>query len=291
MDKTIPEVSDFKTNTTGINGSTKENVVLTGETSDTLSEIAEVLLYENGTATSYVAKLGENGAYSFEIPVDKISDGSHTYTFVARDAVGNENAERKVTVTADKVDPEISISTISPTVLDENKNATVNGKITVSGTVKDETGLREIRWFYGTVPTDYAPFGGQTQAFTSTYENYSIEVDTTKLTDNQTTKMTIVVVDNADNKKTEERKSVIGVKLDNGNILNAEKVILATGGKSYPLTGSNGEGYIMAKNDSTRAFTTNVKHKKKSYKSKKRMRQQIVISILAGALGHVGHVH
>lgn len=37
----------------------------------------------------------------------------------------------------------------------------------------------------------------------------------------------------------------------------------------------------MAKNDSTRAFTTNVKHKKKSYKSKKRMRQQIVISILA----------
>ena len=37
----------------------------------------------------------------------------------------------------------------------------------------------------------------------------------------------------------------------------------------------------MAKNDSTRAFTTNVKHKNKSRKSKKRIRQQIVISIFA----------
>ena len=37
----------------------------------------------------------------------------------------------------------------------------------------------------------------------------------------------------------------------------------------------------MAKNDLTKAFTTNVKHKKKSYKSKKMIRQQIVISILA----------
>ncbi len=39
---------------------------------------------------------------------------------------------------------------------------------------------------------------------------------------------------------------VIGVKLQNGEIIPADSVILATGGKSYPLTGSTGDGYKMA---------------------------------------------
>ena len=38
---------------------------------------------------------------------------------------------------------------------------------------------------------------------------------------------------------------IIGVKT-NKEIINADKVILATGGKSYPLTGSTGDGYKMA---------------------------------------------
>ena len=37
---------------------------------------------------------------------------------------------------------------------------------------------------------------------------------------------------------------VIGVKLQD-KIINADKIILATGGKSYPLTGSTGDGYKM----------------------------------------------
>ncbi len=41
---------------------------------------------------------------------------------------------------------------------------------------------------------------------------------------------------------------VIGVKCQNQNIVKADKVILATGGKSYPLTGSTGDGYEMARN-------------------------------------------
>lgn len=45
---------------------------------------------------------------------------------------------------------------------------------------------------------------------------------------------------------TKENK-VIGVKLQNGDILPADSVILATGGMSYPLTGSTGGGYKMAK--------------------------------------------
>ena len=44
-----------------------------------------------------------------------------------------------------------------------------------------------------------------------------------------------------------EEKRITGVKCKNGAIIKAEKVILATGGKSYPLTGSTGDGYEMAK--------------------------------------------
>ena len=46
--------------------------------------------------------------------------------------------------------------------------------------------------------------------------------------------------------KTEEEQKVIGIKTNKRKI-EADKVILATGGKSYPLTGSTGEGYKMAK--------------------------------------------
>lgn len=46
--------------------------------------------------------------------------------------------------------------------------------------------------------------------------------------------------------KTEEEQKVVGIKTNKRKI-EADKVILATGGKSYPLTGSTGEGYKMAK--------------------------------------------
>lgn len=49
-------------------------------------------------------------------------------------------------------------------------------------------------------------------------------------------------------KNSEFNQKIVGVKLKNGEILKADKVILATGGKSYPSTGSTGDGYIMARN-------------------------------------------
>lgn len=39
---------------------------------------------------------------------------------------------------------------------------------------------------------------------------------------------------------------VQGVRTEK-KVYNDEKVVLATGGKSYPMTGSNGDGYILAK--------------------------------------------
>lgn len=46
--------------------------------------------------------------------------------------------------------------------------------------------------------------------------------------------------------KVDEETRVKSVVLENGEIA-ADKVILATGGNSYPLTGSNGEGYEIAR--------------------------------------------
>lgn len=44
-----------------------------------------------------------------------------------------------------------------------------------------------------------------------------------------------------------ESGSVTGVKLSDGNAVFAKNVVVATGGKSYPLTGSTGDGYRLAK--------------------------------------------
>lgn len=44
-----------------------------------------------------------------------------------------------------------------------------------------------------------------------------------------------------------ENQKVKAIILENGQKIEADKVILATGGKSYPNTGSSGDGYEMAK--------------------------------------------
>ena len=44
-----------------------------------------------------------------------------------------------------------------------------------------------------------------------------------------------------------EEDKVTGITLEDGSTLAADKVIIAVGGKSYPLTGSTGDGYTLAK--------------------------------------------
>ena len=39
---------------------------------------------------------------------------------------------------------------------------------------------------------------------------------------------------------------VVGVRLDNNTLLKCESAVIATGGESYPLTGSTGDGYALA---------------------------------------------
>ncbi|MBR3249196.1 MAG: NAD(P)/FAD-dependent oxidoreductase [Clostridia bacterium] len=51
---------------------------------------------------------------------------------------------------------------------------------------------------------------------------------------------------NEEQKNKKEKKIAIkGIRLANGKEITADKIILATGGKSYPLTGSTGDGYKL----------------------------------------------
>lgn len=78
-------------------------------------------------------------------------------------------------------------------------------------------------------------------------------VDVLKALMKETKKYNIVIKNNMEAKNLiTENNEIIGVNIYNSEqnkkeTIYAEKVILATGGKSYPLTGSTGDGYKIAK--------------------------------------------
>ena len=70
-------------------------------------------------------------------------------------------------------------------------------------------------------------------------ENFEIKLDKEKLSKDYS--------ESNNNTDKENNIKVIGVKTNKHEFF-ADKVIIATGGKSYPLTGSTGDGYKLAKN-------------------------------------------
>ena len=73
-------------------------------------------------------------------------------------------------------------------------------------------------------------------------------LDVLKCFINELKKNKVIIKNNSRVKKILVKQDVVsGVELENGEIIYADKIILATGGKSYSLTGSNGDGYILAK--------------------------------------------
>ena len=67
------------------------------------------------------------------------------------------------------------------------------------------------------------------------------KIEELKITVKYDTKAEELLIDNNN-----EESKIYGVKTNKGKIL-SDRVIIATGGKSYPLTGSTGDGYTMAK--------------------------------------------
>ena len=84
-------------------------------------------------------------------------------------------------------------------------------------------------------------------------ENFEVKLDKEKLSkdysvSNKTNKEKFLNVYSESKKYNKENNiKVIGVKTNKHEFF-ADKVIIATGGKSYPLTGSTGDGYKLAKN-------------------------------------------
>ena len=84
-------------------------------------------------------------------------------------------------------------------------------------------------------------------------ENFEVKLDKEKLSkdysqSNKTDKEKFLNVYSESKKYNKENNiKVIGVKTNKHEFF-ADKVIIATGGKSYPLTGSTGDGYKLAKN-------------------------------------------
>lgn len=70
----------------------------------------------------------------------------------------------------------------------------------------------------------------------------------TKVLEKRLKELNVKTMYNAEVKKilTKDNKAT-GVVLENDKIIKADNVLIATGGKSYPLTGSTGDGYILAK--------------------------------------------
>ena len=66
------------------------------------------------------------------------------------------------------------------------------------------------------------------------------KIEELKITVKYNTKAEELLIDNNN-----EESKIYGVKTNKGNIL-SDRVIIATGGKSYPLTGSTGDGYAIA---------------------------------------------
>ena len=61
-------------------------------------------------------------------------------------------------------------------------------------------------------------------------------------------RLNVNILTNTDAKKIiRDNGEVKGVEIHTGERLYADKIIIATGGKSYPITGSTGDGYILAK--------------------------------------------
>lgn len=73
-------------------------------------------------------------------------------------------------------------------------------------------------------------------------------IDVVRALERQIKKYKIQVIYNARvSELITDNNIITGVKLENKNVINLDKCIIATGGKSYSSTGSSGDGYVLLK--------------------------------------------
>lgn len=146
--------------------------------------------------------------YTFEFKKDVLTTGTYAFTFTAEDNAGN-TSEASANVSVDKIAPVITVKGVSPVVAAAGGNK-VNGKITVTGTVTDETKLGTT----GAVTLNIKKTDGtsaktaKTDLSGGTYGEWSFVIDTTTLDDNSTYTLEVTAVDAVGNTETNSKTKI-----------------------------------------------------------------------------------
>ena len=148
--------------------------------------------------------------YTFEFKKDVLTTGTYAFTFTAEDNAGN-TSEASANVSVDKIAPSITVKGVSPVVAAAGGNK-ANGKITVTGTVTDETKLGTTGAVTLNIKNASVISASDAKTFDlsgGTYGEWSFVIDTTTLTDNSTYTLEVTAVDAVGN--TETKSTTINV--------------------------------------------------------------------------------
>ncbi len=178
----------------------KAELVVKMEASDTGSGIKDIYLYKIGSSEKYnasddtanVKAVFENGVYTLTIDGDTLTGiSSGTAKAIIIDNTGNSTVADMFYLDIDVDAPEIKISSVTPIAEDSY----FNGTITLSGSIKDQNSYTGKYHVY--VDNESEP--SISDDLTVTGNNFEIEIDTTKLTDEKTVNVVIEATDKAGN--------------------------------------------------------------------------------------------
>ncbi len=161
--------------------------------------------------------------YTFEISKNLVETGNHTYTIIFYDAAGNFSSE-SINMISDITPPSIQVNAPSPFVNVKENEQNVkkyNGKITVSGTVTDETELgtssSEVTWkvFTAANTSSTLKASGSAELHGTKSSPFSFEIDTTEITAESGTYFLLVTAkDKAGNTQAAGAYTYTELKLD-----------------------------------------------------------------------------
>ena len=202
VDTSTPKVEKPTATTTQVSTLSDDDVIIKVKVSDVLSGIDSVLISCSGINTDDIVPENKEGEYSFTIPYDRFETRNYSFSIAVKDKVGNVAPQQTIEIKSDKKNPEVDITTLTPTVLNSEGKETVNGKIKVSGTVKDETELKELQLIINDSESPRVQSDLKT-----TYKNFEFEIDTKDL--GNTLKLSFIAIDSFGNKSEEKTKEII----------------------------------------------------------------------------------
>ena len=137
VDNTPPSVSI----TAPADGANVSGIVLvTASASDDRAVVGVQFILDGGIGREYTT-----APYSFGWNTSTVTDGTHTFRAVARDAAGNTTTSSPVTVTVDNV-PNADVTAPTVSVTSPANNASVSGTVTLTSTASDNVGVAGVKF-------------------------------------------------------------------------------------------------------------------------------------------------